>query len=122
MTTIDDKERLWAKLLAHPDDLTDIRIIFTEWVNTKTTLDNAPSPSPAAPPVRHAFGTWQEREDFLKVLKDAQQWRAHISALRETHDSLVEQLRMMADDLPLETLDELLLEIGGQVCTAVKPQ
>lgn len=111
-TEISVKDRLWAKLLANPDELTDLRIIFTEWVNTKAKLDNAKSYR--APPARHSdFETYEERKAYLKAVQDAQQSRAHVAALRETCDSYGEQLKMMADDLPLESLDQLLQEIGG---------
>ena len=107
------KDRLWAKLLAQPDDLTDLRIIFVEWVNTKAKLDDAEATPYTPPPVRHKFSTFEERQAYLKLVQYAQQGRKYIAALRETCDSLEGQLRMMAHDLPLETLDELLQEIGG---------
>jgi len=110
---VDSKERLWARLTANPDELTDLRIIFAEWVNTRAKLESATATSHRGPPVQYEFATFDEREAYFKLVKDAQQWRAHTAALQETLDSLVQQLRMMTNDLPLESLDDLLREIGG---------
>ena len=113
MTVSDElaiKSRLWERLLANPDDLTDLRIIFVEYVNTKANLDAASNrthwiPSPSLP-----FVTFEERQAYLKVVKDAQQWRARAAALKETHDSLCEQLKMMAEGLNPEDLEDFMHE------------
>lgn len=106
------KTRLWEKLLANPDDLTDLRIIFAEYINAKAKLDDAGNKhwvivAPSLP-----FKTFKEREDYLKTVEDAQRWRAHVAALKETYDSLCGQLRTMTDDLNPEDLEDFIRELG----------
>ena len=104
------KARLWEKLLAHPDDLTDLRIIFAEYINTKAKLNDASNKSYRVSPPALPFNTFEERQDYLKTVENAQRWRAHVAALKETYDSLCGQLRMMAEDLNPEDLDDFIRE------------
>ena len=111
MTGAAIKSRLWERLLAHPDELTDLRIIFAEWVNTKAKLDAVRDKKyPGPPPLHEAFETFEERKIYMQAMKDAQQWRARKAALQETFDSLCEQLRIMADGLNPEDLDTFMSE------------
>ena len=106
------KERLWARLLANPDALTDLRIIYAEYVNVQAQLVYAnahPRRGPA--PMQHEFETFEERQAYLEMVRIASRSRARRAALKETCDSLESQLKMMADDLPLEILDDLLREL-----------
>ena len=108
------KARLWVKLLANPDDLTDLRIIFAEYTNTKAQLEDARSTPHSGPPIKHRFATFEERQTYLKAMQDAQQWRAREAALEETCASLREQLHMMADLLNPEDLEDFLSAFDRQ--------
>ena len=107
---IDTKARLWEKLLANPDALTDLRIIFAEWVNTKSQLDTASLKRYSAPAPSLPFESFGEREAYLGLVHIAQQHRKHVAALKETYDSLCKQLKMMADGLNPEDLEEFMHE------------
>ena len=115
------KQRLWERLLAHPDELTDLRIIFAEYINVKGKLDEARYKSYRPPPLATQFETYEERETYLKAMQNAQRWRAHVAALQETYDSLCEQLRMMTDDLNPEDLVTFLDELERGHGTYKKP-
>jgi predicted RNA-binding Zn ribbon-like protein len=122
-SSLDTKARLWDKLLAQPDELTDLRVIFAEYNNVKGELDEANYKSYRVLAPVLPFNTFEERQAYLKMVADAQQWRAHVAALKETYDSLCKQLRMMADDLNPEDLEDFLRELeGGNNAPAIIPE
>jgi hypothetical protein len=108
----DSRSRLQAKLLAQPDELTDLRIIWAEWNNTKAQMEEADRNRRARIQVAHEFGSYEERAAYIELVEANKTWGARYYAAQQTVDSLEQSLKMMADDLPLETLDALLQELG----------
>ena len=104
------KARLWEKLLARPDDLTDLRIILAEYILTKSKLDTAGLKRYSVPAPSLPFESYEERAAYLELVRIAGQHRKHLAALKETYDSLCGQLRMMAEDLNPEDLDDFIRE------------